>query len=127
MNLSDMTMLKDNHVWACGGSISTMVAKARSVQGFSNKIEVECQSLAEAQEAVRAGAEVVMLDNFKPEEGIKAAAELKKEFPHGLTVEVSGSMTKDTFSAYFSKDVDVISFGSLTHGYPVIDFSLKIS
>lgn len=60
MTLSDMTMLKDNHVWACGGSIADMVKKARTACGFSNKIEVECQSQEEAMEAAGAGAEVVI-------------------------------------------------------------------
>jgi len=51
MNISDMTMLKDNHCWACNGEIKAMVEKARSACGFSSKIEVECQSVAEAFEA----------------------------------------------------------------------------
>mmetsp|Transcript_58535 Transcript_58535/g.171248 ORF Transcript_58535/g.171248 Transcript_58535/m.171248 type:complete len:331 (+) Transcript_58535:51-1043(+) len=127
MNLSDMTMLKDNHVWACGGSIKAMVEKTRGVCGFSNKIEVECQSVEEAFEAAGAGAEVVMLDNFPPEEAKAAARKLKERFPHGLTIEVSGGMTPEDFVDYFSEDVDVISFGKLTHGYGVLDFSLKIS
>lgn len=127
MNLSDMTMLKDNHVWACGGSIGAMVKKARSVSGFSNKIEVECQSVEEAMEAAGAGAEVVMLDNFPPAEGKKAAAKLKKVFPHGLTIEVSGGMTPENFGDYLSEHVDVVSFGKLTHGYSNVDFSLKIT
>lgn len=126
MTLSDMTMLKDNHVWASGGSIAAMVKKARSVGGFSNKIEVECQSVEEALEAAEAGAEVVMLDNFPPAEAKIAAAKLKHIYPHGLTVEVSGGMTKETFSEYLSEHVDVVSFGSLTHGYSNVDFSLKI-
>lgn len=127
MNLSDMTMLKDNHVWACGGSIAHMVKKARSVSGFSNKIEVECQSLQEALEAAGAGAEVVMLDNFPPKEAKEAAAKLKQAFPHGLTIEASGGMTPASFGEYLSEHIDVISFGRLTHGYSNVDFSLKIT
>merc|ERR1719323_1617362 len=111
MSLSDMTMLKDNHVWACGGSISEMVKKARRAAGFSSKIEVECQRLEEALEAATAGAEVVMLDNFPPEAAKEAAKKLKEAFPHGLTVEVSGSMTQEGMKDYFSPEVDVISFG----------------
>lgn len=126
MTLSDMTMLKDNHVWACGGSITVMVKKARSVCGFSNKIEVECQSLEEAMEAAAAGAEVVMLDNFKPEEAKGAAKKLKDVYSHGLTIEASGGMTPDGMMDYFCPHIDVISFGKLTHGYDVVDFSLKI-
>ncbi|CAE7350373.1 qprt [Symbiodinium natans] len=126
MTLSDMTMLKDNHCWACGGDIQAMVRKARSACGFSNKIEVECQSLAEAVEAATAGAEVVMLDNFPAPEAKTAAAKLKEQFPHGLTVEISGGLNEETAAEYFSEHVDVLSFGSLTHGYDVLDFSLKV-
>jgi len=126
MNLSDMTMLKDNHVWACGGSISAMVKKARSACGFSNKIEVECQSLEEAMEAAEAGAEVVMLDNFPPAEALVAAQKLKQKYSHGLTIEASGSMNSENMVDYFNEYIDVLSFGKLTHGYGVVDFSLKI-
>lgn len=126
MTLSDMTMLKDNHVWACGGSISAMVKKARSACGFSNKIEVECQSVEEAMEAAEAGAEVVMLDNFPPEQAKLAAKKLKEKYPHGLTIEASGGMTSEGMMEYFCEHVDVLSFGKLTHGYDVVDFSLKV-
>jgi nicotinate-nucleotide pyrophosphorylase (carboxylating) len=60
MDLSTMIMLKDNHIWA-SGSITSAVHKARSVGGFSLKIEVECQSLEEAVEAINAGADIVQL------------------------------------------------------------------
>ncbi|KAH9256744.1 nicotinate-nucleotide diphosphorylase (carboxylating) [Batrachochytrium salamandrivorans] len=63
MDLSSMIMLKDNHIWATG-SITNAVKQARSVGGFALKIEVECQSEAEADEAIRAGADIVMLDIF---------------------------------------------------------------
>ena len=58
LDLSQMVMLKDNHVWSCGGSIEEAVKKARGVSGFSQKIEVECQSLEEAFVAAGAGADV---------------------------------------------------------------------
>ena len=69
---------------------------------------------------------VVMLDNFPPAEAKKAARQLKTKFPHGLTIEASGGMTAESFTEYLSKDVDVVSFGRLTHGYDVVDFSLKL-
>merc|ERR1711904_146084 len=100
-----MGMLKDNHVWACGGSIEAMVKKARSACGFSNKIEVECQSLEEAMEAAGAGAEVVMLDNFEPEEAKKAAQQLKAKYPHGLTIEASGGMPPESMLEYFCEHI----------------------
>lgn len=125
LDLSQMVMLKDNHVWACGGSIERAVKKARVVSGFSQKIEVECQSLSEAMIAAEAGADVVMLDNFEPEQLKKDAKVFKAKFPH-VTVEASGGITMETMPDYFSEDVDVISQGKLTQGYDCVDFSLKI-
>lgn len=124
LDLSQMVMLKDNHVWACGGS-ERAVKKARKVSGFSQKIEVECQSLEEAMIAAEAGADVVMLDNFEPEQLKKDAKVFKEKFPH-VTVEASGGITMETMPAYFSEYVDVISQGKLTQGYDCVDFSLKI-
>ena len=125
LDLSQMVMLKDNHIWACGGSIERAVKKARVVSGFSQKIEVECQTLAEAMIAAEAGADVVMLDNFEPDQLKQDAKIFKKKFPH-VTVEASGGITMATMSHYFSEDVDVISQGKLTQGYDCVDFSLKI-
>lgn len=124
MDLSSMIMLKDNHVWSTG-SITNAVKKAKSVGGFSLKIEVECQSLEEAREAIAAGADVVMLDNFAPSKLHETAAILKKESPHVL-VEGSGGITIETIDPYFGDHVDILSLGSLIQGAPVIDFSLKI-
>ncbi len=76
MDLSSMIMLKDNHVWSTG-SITNAVQSARKVGGFSLKIEVECQSYEEAAEAIQAGADVVMLDNFEPERMHETAQRLK--------------------------------------------------
>jgi len=124
LDLSQMVMLKDNHIWSTG-SIEAAVKKARGVSGFSQKIEVECQSLDEALTAAKAGADVVMLDNFKPSKLKRDAKEFKKQYPH-VTVEASGGITIDTMAEFFSEHVDVISQGKLTHGYDCIDFSLKI-
>ncbi|KAL7430436.1 hypothetical protein ACHAXM_002184 [Skeletonema potamos] len=125
LDLSQMVMLKDNHVWACDGSIERAVKKARAVSGFSQKIEVECQSLSEAIIAAEAGADVVMLDNFEPDQLKKDAKVFKEKFPH-VTVEASGGITMETMPLYFSEHVDVISQGKLTQGYDCVDFSLKI-
>ncbi|KAI9895161.1 hypothetical protein PsorP6_018409 [Peronosclerospora sorghi] len=123
-DLSQMVMLKDNHVWAAG-SITKAVHKAKLAAGFSMKIEVECRRLEEAQEAATAGADIVMLDNFEPEKLKATAAELKRQFPHVL-VEASGGITPATLGQYVSSDIDIISQGKLTQGYPCLDFSLKI-
>jgi nicotinate-nucleotide pyrophosphorylase (carboxylating) len=89
------------------------------------KVEVECQSQEEAEQALEAGADVVMLDNFDPEKLKKVAKNLKQKFPHSL-IEASGGVTLETLANYFSEDVDIISMGNLTQGVPHVDFSLKI-
>ena len=119
-----MVMLKDNHIWSCG-SIEKAVKLARKAAGFSQKIEVECQSLDEAVEAAEAGADIVMLDNFEPERLKTEAQTFKTKFPHVL-VEASGGITIATMSDYLCPHVDILSQGTLTQGYPCVDFSLKI-
>uniref|UniRef100_A0A3B4THD1 Nicotinate-nucleotide pyrophosphorylase [carboxylating] n=1 Tax=Seriola dumerili TaxID=41447 RepID=A0A3B4THD1_SERDU len=123
-DLSGMVMLKDNHVWA-SGSITEAVKAARSVCGFSSKIEVECRSAEEGRDAAGAGADIVMLDNFQPQELHVAACELKAEFPT-LLIEASGGVTPENLAMYFSPHVDIISLGCITQGCPVVDFSLKV-
>lgn len=101
MDLSSMIMLKDNHVWS-RGSITDAVKAAKSVGGFSVKIEVEVQSEAEADEAIEAGADVVMLDNFTGD-GVKIAARSLKERWQGkrhFLLEVSGGLTPDNVKPY---------------------------
>ncbi len=125
LDLSQMTMLKDNHIWSCGGDITKAVKLARSAAGFSQKIEVECQSLEEALEAAAAGADVVMLDNYTPQELKEDAKKIKEQHPF-VIVEASGGITHDTMHEYVCDAVDIISRGDLTQGYDCLDFSLKI-
>lgn len=104
MDLSSMVMLKDNHVWS-RGSITEAVTAARAVAGFAMKIEVEVQSEEEADEAIQAGADVVMLDNFTGD-GVRAAANSLKQKWAGkkhFLIEVSGGLTKDNIAPYVSK------------------------
>lgn len=127
IDLSTMTMLKDNHVKAAG-SITRAVKAAQAAGGFSVKVEVECQSEEEADEAVEAGADIVMLDNFTGE-GVKTAARSLKERWKGkreFLVEVSGGLTEANVANFVCNDVDVISTSSIHQGVPHIDFSLKI-
>ena len=123
-DLSQMVMLKDNHIWSAG-SITTAVKKARKAGGFSVKIEVECRSLSEATEAAEAGAEIVMLDNFEPAALEKASQALKASFPN-LTIEASGGIRKDTLHKYCLPAVDVVSLSATTQGYGTVNFSLKL-
>lgn len=101
MDLSSMVMLKDNHVWS-RGSITEAVKAAKGVAGFSVKVEVEVQSEAEADEAIEAGADVVMLDNFSGD-GVKVAARSLKQRWQGkrhFLLEVSGGLRPDNVEAY---------------------------
>ena len=124
LDLSQMVMLKDNHIWSAG-SITSAVMLARKAAGFSQKIEVECQNLEEGMEAAEAGADIVMLDNFQPDQLKKDAKSLKEKFPHVL-IEASGGITTETMPQFLSEHVDIVSQGKLTQGYSCLDFSLKI-
>ncbi|EZF32834.1 nicotinate-nucleotide pyrophosphorylase [Trichophyton mentagrophytes] len=153
-DLSSMTMLKDNHVWAChnktqanagasetpSADVSTIakaipsaVQAARATAGFSTKVEVECRSIEEANAAIIAGADVIMLDNFTAD-GVRAAAkQLKDEWeakgkPRGsFLVEISGGLNETNAAKFVCDDVDILSTSSIHQGVGIIDFSLKVS
>lgn len=126
-DLSSMVMLKDNHIWSTG-SITNAVKNARSVCGFTVKIEVECQSEAEADEAIEAGADVVMLDNFNGAE-LKITAQSLKEKWAGkkqFLLECSGGLKLSNISEFLCHEIDIYSTSSIHQGTGVIDFSLKL-
>lgn len=114
LDLSQMVMLKDNHIWSAG-SITNAVTLARQAAGFSSKIEVECQSVEEALEAAKAGADIVMLDNFTSHTIHAAAREIKQQFPH-ILIEASGGISEGNMAEYMSEAIDIISRGSFTQG-----------
>uniref|UniRef100_W5M4E2 Nicotinate-nucleotide pyrophosphorylase [carboxylating] n=1 Tax=Lepisosteus oculatus TaxID=7918 RepID=W5M4E2_LEPOC len=124
LHLGGWEDLLHGQLWACG-SVTRAVRDARAVCGFSSKIEVECGSEEEGREAALAGADIVMLDNFKPQALHAAARSLKQQFPL-LLIEASGGVTPDSLSQFLSPNVDVISLGCITQGCPVVDFSLKV-
>ena len=126
-SLSTMTMLKDNHIAACG-SIKSAVHAAKAAGGFSIKVEVECQNEDEANEAIEAGADVVMLDNFEGVSVGAVAKRLKEKWGRGrFMVEVSGGLTEENVkNGYLTDDVDVVSTSSIHQGVSHVDFSLKI-
>ena len=100
-DLSSMIMLKDNHIWS-NGSITKAVHAAKAVGGFALKVEVECQTEDEADEAIEAGADIVMLDNFDGP-GLKvAAANLKQRWKgrRDVLIECSGGLTPENVAGY---------------------------
>lgn len=104
---------------------TTVLHLTGSTPYVSVPCQVESSSYEEAAEAARAGADIIMLDNFNPDELKSVSRTLKSKFPH-VILEASGGITAETFDQYLSDSVDVISQGVLTHGYKCLDFSLKI-
>ena len=109
-DLSSMVMLKDNHIWSTG-SITNAVAKARSVCGFSQRIDVEVQSYDEAVEAIEAGADVIMLDNMRGHQLVECARKLK----HGYHVSSNASAKGRQFLLESSGGIDVDNVGGGGH------------
>jgi len=121
IGLYDAFLIKENHIIACGG-IAQAVVKARQIAP-SKTVEVEVESLSELQQAVDAGADVAMLDNFSAEQ----LSALQK-FDLGTTkIEVSGNITQQSIPAYQGLPIDYISTGSLTKHIRAIDLSMRLT
>ncbi|MBS7360204.1 MAG: carboxylating nicotinate-nucleotide diphosphorylase [Oscillospiraceae bacterium] len=120
-NLSDCAMLKDNHIDAKGG-ITPAVKALREKIGHTVKIEVETRTLAEVQEAVNAGADIIMLDNMDNDTMKKAV-----EIVNGKALlEASGNLTKERIRSVSEIGVDILSIGALTHSVAAFDISMKM-
>lgn len=119
-NLSDGVLLKDNHIGAAGG-VKEAIAAAKEYAPFVRKIEVEVENQKMVEEAVEAGADIIMLDNMDTDALKKAIA-----FIDGRAeIEVSGNVTKENIARLIDLGVDFISSGALTHSAPIMDISLK--
>ena len=119
-NLSDGVLLKDNHIGAAGG-VANAIRRAREYAPFVRKIEVEVETLEELDEALAAGADIVMLDNMKGE----LLAEAVRRAKGRAQMEISGNVTRENVRQYVALGVDYISSGALTHSAPILDLSLK--
>jgi len=126
-DLSSMIMLKDNHIWSAG-SITAAIREARSVGGFSILLDVEVRSEAEANEAIDAGADVVMLDNMEGEELVSVARKLKEIWAgkRKFLFESSGNITESNLQERAINDIDILSTSAVHQCVQHIDFSLKI-
>ena len=124
--LDDMVLIKDNHIAACGTPLEALL-KAKENISFSKKIEIEVETLDDAIECVKNGADIVMLDNMSPEEVNEVLFELEKlNIRQNSLIEVSGGITEDTILDYAKLGVDIISIGALTHSSRSLNFSLRI-
>lgn len=120
MGLYDGYLIKENHIAACGG-IAAAVAAARA-QHPDRLVEVETENLAELAQAVDAGADVVMLDNFDLET-MRAAVQ---QTGGRARIEASGGVTEDSLRAIADTGVDYISMGTLTKDVRAIDLSMRL-
>lgn len=121
MALYDGVLIKDNHIAAAGGILKA-VEKLRRHVSHLVKIEVEVSTMKELDEALRAKADVIMLDNMD----LTQIAEAVKRIDKRALVEVSGSVTKDALIPLAMAGVDIISSGALTHQAQAVDMSMRI-
>ncbi|TFY69418.1 hypothetical protein EVJ58_g421 [Rhodofomes roseus] len=126
-DLSSMIMLKDNHIWS-SGSITAAVQAARKVGGFSLLLEVEVGSEGEADEAIDAGADIIMLDNIEGRQLVAVAKKLKEKWAgkRNFLFESSGNITEANLQERAVNDIDILSTSSVHQSVQHIDFSLKI-
>jgi nicotinate-nucleotide pyrophosphorylase (carboxylating) len=123
--LGSAVLIKDNHIVAAGG-IATAIARARLRAPHTTRVEVEVASVAELEQALEAGADIVMLDNFSREdlhEAVRRAATLGKAKP---LLEVSGGVTLERIGELARLGVDIVSVGALTHSAPAADIALDL-
>jgi nicotinate-nucleotide pyrophosphorylase (carboxylating) len=121
MGLFDGVLIKDNHLGAAGG-VAAGVEKARASAHHLVKVEVEAKTRSEVEEALKAGADVILLDNMD----VGQVAEAVKLVGGRCELEVSGRVTLDNVRALAECGVDFISVGALTHSAPALDVSLEM-
>jgi nicotinate-nucleotide pyrophosphorylase (carboxylating) len=120
-SLGEQVLIKDNHI-AAAGSLARAVELCRIAAAHGAKIEAEAKTLAEVKEAVRAGADIILLDNMTPAQ-VRAAV---KTVAGRALIEVSGGVTFATLRDYALPGVDIISIGALTHSVAAADLSLDL-
>jgi len=122
MGLFDGVLIKNNHL-AFHASVDAAIRSARPHLGHLVKIEVEVRSLEELRIALEAGADVILLDNFDPQQTRDAVKSVAGRVP----IESSGGITFDTVRDFAEAGVDYISIGALTHSVPAVDIHLRVT
>lgn len=120
IGLFDAYLIKENHIMGCGG-ISNAISKAREIHP-DKLVEVEVESIEELNQALIAGSDIVMLDNFD----IAMMLEAVKLNAGRAKLEVSGNVTIETISDYARTGIDYISVGALTKHVKAIDLSMRL-
>ncbi len=125
-SLSDMVLVKDNHLLGHGGGIGAGVRRARELWP-GRGVEVECDRPAQVEEAVTAGADVVMLDNMDPGQVRECVAFVRAHARPGTLIEVSGGVTVETVAAYAAAGADLISTSAVTQSAAALDIGLDLA
>lgn len=126
LHLDDMVLIKDNHI-AIVGSARDAVELAKEKVSFTKKIEVEITRPSDVVKVAEAGADIIMLDNFSPEEVDDAVKRLKDAgLQKNILLEISGGIDSETLLDYALAKVNIISMGELTHSVKSLDISLEI-
>jgi nicotinate-nucleotide pyrophosphorylase (carboxylating) len=125
-SLDEMVLIKDNHL-VLTGSIRESISSAKKLVGNNIKVECEVTDLQSAIEAINFGADVIMLDNFSPNEVENATRVLKElGLRQKCLLEISGGISLANVSQFAKSNPDIISVGSLTHSAKSVDFSLEV-
>ncbi|UCE44450.1 MAG: carboxylating nicotinate-nucleotide diphosphorylase [Candidatus Bathyarchaeota archaeon] len=126
LHLDDLVLIKDNHL-AIIGDVGEAVKRARKGASFSKKIEIEVSSEKEALDAVEAGADIIMLDNFSPQRIRDTISLLKKRgLRDKVFVEASGGINELNIVEFAATEVDILSLGEITASTRALDMSLDI-
>lgn len=120
--LFDAVLIKDNHIKAAGG-VGEAVKRANKKYREEAAVEVEVSTLKETEEALQAGADIILLDNMTPERIKRALKAIDKR----ALVEVSGGITLDNVKRAAATGVDFISVGALTHSATAVDISMEVT
>jgi nicotinate-nucleotide pyrophosphorylase (carboxylating) len=121
LGLYDAILIKDNHIAVAGG-VGAAIRAARAVAGKSVKVEVEVDDLAQLDEALAAGPDIIMLDNMEPARLRQAVAKIAGR----AVVEASGNVTLEIVRAIAETGVNLISSGWITHSAPALDIALDV-
>lgn len=124
MGLDDCLMLKDTHLQTID-DLDIFMKEVRQKIPFTSKVEVECEDLAMAKKAMKAGVDIVMCDNMGLEQTKEVVRYRNKNYPH-ILLEASGNVTLDTIEAIAKTGVDAISSGAVIHQANWIDLSMKV-
>ena len=121
--LDSGVLIKENHI-AAAGSVRDALQRARNLVPHTMRVEIECETLAQVEEALAAGADSILLDNMTLDQ-VRQARALA---PAGcVLLEVSGGVTLEGVRAIAETGVDLISVGALTHSAPAVDLSMRIN